>query len=195
MIMRPALLSLILASAALATTLLAADVPSLSRSADLIVIGTVQTSTARLTRDGRQVMTDTQIKVLEVLKGKASATVVVMQPGGIVGDLGQRVEGTAPFSPGEEVLLFLDRRGADHFTVTAMIQGKFRIERSSDGKAVFAVPEAPSAARLVDPATHQETASGLQPLALPVLKAKIAAALADPLPVDPTRQAVPRVGR
>ena len=194
---RLAPLTLFLASAAFATTLLAVDVPTLSRSADLILLGTVNSSKARLTEAGR-IMTDTEIKVSEVLKGTASATVLVMQPGGIVGEVGQRVEGTAPFKAGEEVLVFLDARGgSDHFMVTGMIQGKFKIERSSDGKAVYAVPESASSARLIDPVTHLEASSGLQPLALPVLKAQIAATLAGlSTVVDPsTRPLTPKVGR
>jgi hypothetical protein len=181
---RLALLSSLCAFAASATTLVAVDVPALSVNADAIVIGTVQSSKARLTLDGSRVITDTEIKVSEVLKGKAEGSVVVMQPGGVVGELGQRVEGTAPFAAGEEVLLFLDRRGSDHFIVTAMVQGKYRLLRSSDGKEITAIPETASGARLVDPRTHQETASGLKPLSLPVLKAQIAAAIAGPQPAE-----------
>jgi hypothetical protein len=185
-------LTFFLASAAFATTLLAVDVPTLSRSADAIVIGTVLSSKARLSEGGR-IMTDTELQVSEALKGKAFGTIVVMQPGGIVGDLGQRVEGTAPFRAGEEVLVFLDARG-DRFIVTGMVQGKYKIQRSTDGKEIVAIPEAPSA-RLLDPVTHQETSSGLQPMALAALKAQIAANLAGPQPaVAPTRPTTTRVG-
>lgn len=189
-------LTLIVASAAFATTLLAVDVPALARGADAVVIGTVTRSRARQAEGGR-ILTDTELKVTEVLKGKAPATVVVMQPGGVVGDVGQRVEGVAPFRPGEEVLVFLDARGnTDHFMVTGMIQGKFRIERSSDGTAVYAVPESPSSARLLDPVTHEEVSSGLKTLELSMLKAQIAAAIAGPQPVvAPVRPTATQVGR
>ncbi|MCA3013590.1 MAG: hypothetical protein INH41_14500, partial [Myxococcaceae bacterium] len=36
------------------------------------------------------------------------ATVLVKQPGGVIGDVGQRVSGVATFAPGEEVVLFLE---------------------------------------------------------------------------------------
>ena len=196
MMKRLAPLTLIVASSALATTLLAVDVPGLARGADAIVIGIVTSSKARQAEGGR-ILTDTELKVTEVLKGKAPPTVVVMQPGGVVGDIGQRVEGVAPFRVGEEVLVFLDARGnSDHFMVTGMIQGKYRIERSSDGTAVYAVPESPSSARLIDPITHEETSSGLKTLELPMLKAQIASAIAGPQPVvAPTRPTAPKVGR
>ncbi|MBS1149862.1 MAG: hypothetical protein H6Q89_1560 [Myxococcaceae bacterium] len=195
---RLALFALFLASAAFGTTQLVADLPALSQSAALIVVGTVRACAPRLTLDGRRIITDTEIQVAEVLKGNADGpTVVVMQPGGIVGDLGQKVEGTAHFTVGEEVVVFLDRRGADRFAVTAMAQGKFRIERSTDGKAIYAVPEGGGSSRLIDPLTQQETQSPLKAMPLAELKLKIAAALAAPAaaPVEPTRPILNRAGQ
>jgi hypothetical protein len=196
---RLALFALFLASAAFGTTLLAVDLPTLSHSAELIVVGTVRASAPRLTLDGRRVITDTEIQVSEVLKGKADGpTVVVMQAGGIVGDIGQRVEGTARFTVGEEVVVFLDRRGADRFAVTAMSQGKFKVERSTDGKAVYAVPEGATSVMLLDPLTQTETSSPLKAMPLAELKSKIASALAAPAvpaPVEPTRPALNRAAQ
>ncbi len=173
--MRHALPLLLLSSLAFATTLLAVDVPALSRTADVIVVGTVRTSTARLSQDGQRVITDTQIDVAEVLKGTPEgSSVVVMQPGGVVGNLGQRVEGTAQFTAAEEVLVFLERAGPSRFQVASMAQGKFRIERASDGHGVFALPQGASAL-LVDPQTGKETTSRLEAMSLQQLKAKISA--------------------
>lgn len=188
-----ALFASFLASAAFGTTLLAVDLPALSHSADLIVVGTVRASAPRLTLDGRRVITDTEIQVAEVLKGKAdSNTVVVMQAGGVVGDIGQKVEGTAHFTVGEEVVLFLDRRGTERFAVTAMSQGKFRVERSTDGASAYAVPEGGGASMLLDPATQKEVDSPLKAMPLSELKVKIALALAGPAPADSIRPTVNR---
>lgn len=180
--------ALVLASVAFATTLLAVDVPRLTRDADLIVMGTVRSSSARFSGDGRRVVTDTEIEVSQALKGTPDgAKVTVMQPGGVVGSVGQRVEGTAGFRVGEEVVVFLNRRGNTRFDVTAMAQGKFRVERSSDGSAVYAVPEVASVRR-VDPLTQNETASLLKSMPLQQLKAAIAAALATPVTPAPTQR-------
>ncbi len=189
---RLASLTLFAGFAAFGTTLIAVDVPALSQTAEVIVVGTVRASAPRLTKDGARIITDTEIQITEVLKGKPDATtLVVMQPGGIVGDVGQKVEGTASFAVGEEVVVFLDRRGADRFAVTAMSQGKFRVERSSDGKVAFAVPQH-STSLLIDPLTQKETVSGLKTMPLADLKTKIAAALATPTSpvVQPTRPAL-----
>lgn len=183
---RLASLTLFAGFAAFGTTLLAADVPALSQTADVIIVGTVRASAPRLTKDGARIITDTEIEIGEVLKGKPNTpTLVVMQPGGIVGDVGQKVEGTASFAVGEEVVVFLDRRGNDRFAVTAMSQGKFRVERSTDGKTVFAVPQH-STSLLIDPVTQKETESGLKTMPLAELKTKIAAAMA--VPVSPVVQ-------
>ncbi len=193
---RLALLPIVLASAAFGTTVLAVDLPTLSHDSDLIIVGTVRASAARLTQDGRRVVTDTEIQVSEVLKGKADGgSVVVMQPGGIVGDVGQRVDGTAHFTVGEEVVVFLDRRGTDRFAVTAMSQGKFRVERSTDGKAVFAVPQGGASAMIVDPLTQKETSIRLKSMSLNDLKTKIASALAAPAPAEPIQTGRQRVGQ
>ena len=53
----------------------------------------------------------------------------------------QVVSGLARFSEGEEVVLFLERQGSSRFQVTGLSQGKFRVERSTDGRDAFAVPE------------------------------------------------------
>lgn len=182
---RLALFAAFASSLALATTLIAVDVPTLSQSADAIVLGTVLSSAPRLTRDGSRIITDTEIQVAEVLKGTPEKTIVVMQPGGIVGDLGQRVEGTAPFTVGEEVVVFLERRGTDRWAVTGMIQGKFHIQRSTGGAPDYAIPAGATSPELVDPATHTQAPSRLSTMPLNDLKAKIAAALAAPATVDP----------
>lgn len=182
---RLALFALFAGSTALATTLVAADVTVLTQSSDAIVIGTVRTSAPRLTQDGRRIVTDTEIQVSEVLKGNPEKTIVVMQPGGVVGDVGQRVEATAPFAAGEEVVVFLERRGLDRWAVTGMIQGKFTIQRD------YAIPAGATSPELVDPVTHKATASPLSTMPLKDLKAKIAAAIATPTvapaAVPPTR--------
>ena len=54
---------LFLASAAFGTTLLAVDLPALSRGAEVIVVGTVRATAPRLTLDGRRIITDTEIEV------------------------------------------------------------------------------------------------------------------------------------
>jgi hypothetical protein len=170
---------LLLSLSASATTMLRADLPELTRSSDTIVHGTVRRVESRWSGDGRRILTDVEIQVTETLKGQAGGTVLVTQPGGRVGDIGQRVSGLASFTPGEEVVVFLERRGTRSFRVAGMAQGKYKVQRSEEGTRVLAVPE-PTDALLVDPDTRQPTTSALQALSLAELKASIRTALQQP---------------
>jgi hypothetical protein len=172
---RIAVVCLLLApSLAWATTLLALDVDGLAATSDAVVRATVTRVTPRWTRDGARIVTDVELAVSESWKGGAPRTIVVMQPGGVVGDLGQRVEGSASFTPGEEVVLFLEARG-ERYTVSGMAQGRFRVERSSDGTLAYARQDQCQQLRLVDPLTRQEVAPAPLALKLEALRARVQA--------------------
>lgn len=173
-----------------ATTMLAVDVPMLARGADAIVRGSVTRMDSHWTGDHLRIVTDVEIDVGEAMKGQVPSRVTVVQPGGVVGDIGQTVSGLASFKVGEEVVLFLERRAGDSFLVSGMAQGKFRVERSSDGKAAYAVPDSTGDALLLDPATHQPVSSPVsapRPATLDELKAQIKDALKAPAaaPTEP----------
>jgi hypothetical protein len=171
---------LLLSLAASATTMLRADLPELAQTSDAIVHGTVRRVESRWSGDGRRIVTDVEIQVTEALKGQtgqAGSTVLVTQPGGRVGDIGQRVSGLAAFAPGEEVVVFLERRGKQAFRVSGMVQGKYQVQRTGDGKSAMAVPEPTGDALLLDPDSRQPTASSLRSMTLPELKAAIRTAL------------------
>lgn len=171
---------LLLSLAAGATTLLRADLPELAQTSDAIVHGTVRRVESRWSGDGRRIVTDVEIQVTEALKGQAGqagGTVLVTQPGGRVGDIGQRVSGLAAFTPGEEVVVFLERRGKQAFRVSGMAQGKYQVQRTEGGKSAMAVPEPTGDVLLLDPDSGQPTATSLRSLSLTELKAAIRTAL------------------
>ena len=168
---------LLLPLAASATTMLRADLPELAQTSDAIVHGTVRRVESRWSGDGRRIVTDVEIQVTEALKGQAGSTVLVTQPGGQVGDIGQRVSGLAAFTPGEEVVVFLERRGKTAFRLSGMAQGKYQVQRTEGGKNAMAVPEPTGDVLLLDPDTRQPTASSQRSLSLPELKAAIRTAL------------------
>lgn len=169
------LLALAIAQVASATTLVAQDVAALTKASTVVVRAKVLASQARWTSDRARIITDTELEVLSTWKGAASQRLVVMQPGGIVGEVGQKVEGAARFEPGEEVVVFLEPRG-QRFTVAGMAQGLFHLERSSDGKAVFARQELDEAL-LLDPVTRQPVAAPTTILSVEQLEAQVRAAL------------------
>ena len=163
--MKAFLLVGLVAPGLLATTLVKADLAALTRSSDAVVVGRVLSVKSRFSQDRARILTDSEIAVSQTLKGQVAPTLVVMQPGGEVGEVGQRVAGVARFAVGEEVAVFLEKRGERYFVV-GLAQGKWRVERSSDGKAAFAVPPAELDAELVNPVTRQPVRADATPLTL-----------------------------
>lgn len=172
--------ALLIGLPAAATTMLRIDLPELAQTADTVVHGTVRRMESRWSGDRSRIVTDVEIQVTETLKGQAGSTVLVVQPGGRVGDIGQIVHGLASFAEGEEVVVFLERRGTSAFRVTGMAQGKYQVRRSTEDRSVLAVPENTGDALLVDPSTRQPTASAQRTLTLEELKAAIKTALQQP---------------
>ena len=173
--MKAFLLGLLFCSAAFATTLIKADLAFLTKNSDAVVVGTVGSVQSRMSGDGKRIITDSEIAVSQTLKGTVPATVVVMQPGGEVGDVGQYVSGVARFATGEEVIVFLEKRG-DRFFVTGLAQGKYRVEHAADGKR-YAVPAKELDAEVVDPLTHQPVAPSTTPVLFETFVQQIVAAV------------------
>ncbi len=179
------LLTALGAALANATTLLALDVPALTKGSTVVVRATVRSVQARWTKDGGRIMTDAVLEVSEPWKGTPEKQLTVMQPGGVVGEIGQMVHGTAKFAVGEDVVVFLEARG-DRYLLTGMIQGKFKVETSSDGKAVFARQATEGDALLIDPATRQAVHPAPVLLPIDTLRAQVLAASGARAPVEPT---------
>ncbi|NVJ20388.1 MULTISPECIES: hypothetical protein [Myxococcus] len=166
---------------AAATTQLRVDLSQLSRDSDTVIHGVVRRVESRWSGDGRRIVTDVEVEVKEPLKGQPGNTVLVTQPGGQVGDIGQVVHGLASFKTGEEVVIFLRKRGTQAFRLSGEAQGKYQVQRDAAGKPAMAVPE-PSEALLLDPVTRQPTTVVEKPRTLAELKAAIRAALTEPTP-------------
>jgi len=110
-----------------ATVLGPGDVESLTASADAVVRGQVLRSSSAWAPGGRQIFTTVVLKTLETWKGAPAAEVTVLVPGGEVGDISQTVQGVAAFQEGEDVVVFLQRRGPSAFGVERMALGKFSV--------------------------------------------------------------------
>ena len=177
----PLLAALLLAGLpAAATTMLRMDVPELAQNSDTVVHGTVRRVESRWSGDRRRILTDVEIEVTESLKGQPGSTVLVVQPGGKMGDIGQMVHGMASFTPGEEVVVFLERRGASAFQLSGMSQGKYQVRRAADNPTALAVPEDLQHVLLLDPETRQASTTARKTLTLQELKAAIRTALQQP---------------
>jgi len=120
----------LLASSALATVVIAESIEEMTRAAPLVVRATAQQSMAAFDQGEAKIWTWTELSVTETIKGKAPRTILVKQPGGEVGALGQRVSGVARFAPGEDCVLFLEPASDE--------QGAYVVRGLSAGKVSFA---------------------------------------------------------
>ncbi len=144
--MRPvAALALVIAAAAAprpgrAATFAATSVEEVARTSDAVVRGVVSAVASRTARDGR-IVTDVDIAVDDAWKGAPGDAVRVVVPGGTLPGLAMRVDAAPEFAPGEEVVVFLHRRGAG-WNVSGLALGKYRVEGgearpASEGAAIL----------------------------------------------------------
>ena len=167
---------------AVASVVVAQSIESMAREARTVVRGTVRASSSAWDDAHRRIHTYSEVEVREVWAGGAPETLVVRTLGGVVGDVGQRVDGVARLSPGEDVVLFLraDPKDAELFSVIGLSQGKLRVEPRGDGPVAI-----PSHRGLVlarpgpDGRWTAEAASDPSSLPLEELRARVRAARVD----------------
>jgi hypothetical protein len=126
--LRAVLVFLLLAAGAQASSAVQMDVTALSRAASDVVRVRVSSTRCAWTDEHRRLVTLVEVEVLERWKGAAEGVLRVLQPGGELDGIGQSVAGVAPLAAGEEVVLFLERRGPWHSAV-GLAQGVYRVER------------------------------------------------------------------
>ncbi len=134
-------LGLLVAASARATTMIALDLKDLTERAERVVLATVESSEAHWTPDHKAIYTDVTVRVTRVYKGdaKAGETMVVRREGGSVEGIAMKVFGAPAFTPGEEVVVFTEWRGAARYVV-GMAQGKLRVV-VKDGKRWVNAPD------------------------------------------------------
>jgi hypothetical protein len=122
--------------AALGTALFVATVASPAEATISVSIDDVakqSTSIVRVTMleqtstwEGEHIVTTTRLRVERVIAGSGSGSEVSVRTcGGVVGNIGERVEGEATFSPNVSSIVFLKQRAADGvFVVAGGAQGQ-----------------------------------------------------------------------
>ena len=100
----------------------------------LVVSGRVTGVRSYWNDTNTKICTETQVAIDQSYKGGAGGTVSVVQLGGVVGHVQMKVEGALAWSPGEEVLLFLEPFNGDRYMVYGLSQGRYEIERDVRGR-------------------------------------------------------------
>ena len=152
-----------------ASTLVQLSLGDIVRLATAVVAGTPldslsvweDTDTAR----GQRIVTYTRVRVDQLFDGTAAREIWVRTLGGVIGDIGQRVDGEAILVRGQPGLFFLRQLAAGPLGVVGMSQGHLRLE----GVAVTPtarVLRLPSFARMVERpgVAGGDTSVGLQAL-------------------------------
>ncbi|HZS36363.1 MAG TPA: hypothetical protein VFF06_06035 [Polyangia bacterium] len=128
-------ITILVAAAAHATTMIQLDLKTMTERADRVVLGTVESTVSRWTADHSAIYTDATVRVAKSYKGalKPGDALVVRREGGSVDGIGMRVFGAANFERGEEVVVFAETRGAATWVV-GMAQGKLRVTADAGGR-------------------------------------------------------------
>lgn len=118
-----------------ASVLVPLDTRALVTRADRIVVGVVEGQSSHWIDDSRSaIVTDVRVRVRQAMLGAREGEILtVRRLGGSVDGIGMRVFGEASYAPGEEILLFAERRGEDLYAV-GMTQGKLRITEENGRK-------------------------------------------------------------
>ena len=104
---------------------------------DFIVHGRIGNSWAAWDAARRWIWTHHEVELYEALKSAGPSRIVVSVPGGIADGIGMQVSGTARFTGGQEVLLFLQRAPNGYLRITAWTQGQLRVSRNDPAVEVF----------------------------------------------------------
>lgn len=118
------------------------DLKALSDRADRIIYGTVESSESHWTSDHDAIYTDVAVRVSRSYKGgvKPGELMMVRREGGNIDKIGMKVFGAAGFTVGEEVVVFVEKRGIASWVV-GMAQGKLRVVTEADGSKKVSAPD------------------------------------------------------
>src|SRR5438477_9648341 len=131
---------LIIACAALATTVIPPSFDDLVGRAEMIFQGTVTDVRSEWTGEGaqRHIMTYVTVKVEEAIKGNPGASVTLRMLGGTVGAETMEVADAPKFKVGDRDILFVENNGTQFVPLVGIMHGRFRVKKDTAGQdAVF----------------------------------------------------------
>ena len=131
------LAAIIAAPPARATQVLQLSVEELSAASAKVVRGKVATSRSYWNSDHTKIYTEVVLDAEETYKGERAGSVRIVQLGGTVDGVRVTVHGALGWTPGEEVLVFLEAYRDDGFVVAGLSQGKFNIVRDPQTNEAF----------------------------------------------------------
>lgn len=116
------------AGVALASGIPALSFDELTDHSELVVSGQVTRVWADWDSSHKFIWTHHEISVSGTHKGSVPATVVISEPGGILGNQAMSIDGTPSYRAGDQVLVFLERMPNHYLRTTGWGQGKFVVD-------------------------------------------------------------------
>src|SRR5207302_1162369 len=131
---------LIMACAALATTVIPPSFDDLVGRAEMIFQGTVTGVRSEWTGEGaqRHIMSYETVKLEETIKGNPGANVTLRMLSGTVGAETMEVADAPTFKVGDRDILFVENNGTQFVPLVGIMHGRFRVKKDETGRdAVF----------------------------------------------------------
>lgn len=121
----------IIVGAARALTVIPPTFEEMADQADLVFIGKMVASRSawRTTGTDRAIFTWIDFQPDEVLKGQAGKTVTLQFLGGTVNDITLDIPGMPHFTPGERVILFVEKNGVQFSPLVGVFHGRFGLQK------------------------------------------------------------------
>jgi hypothetical protein len=132
----------LVATPALATSMVLEGTANLLHRADTVVTGRVISVETRMNSEHQFIYRYVTLEVSEVFKGSAfpGSLIELEELGGQIDRLIHHVPGVPVYEVGEEVLSFLEDREDGRYRTYGMIQGKFRLEPDARGRWILTRP-------------------------------------------------------
>jgi hypothetical protein len=123
----------------------------LGAAATKVVRGKIETQHSYWNPQHTKIFTEIVLAAEETYKGSDANSVRIVQLGGTVDGVRVTVHGALGWTPGEEVLLFLEPYKDDSFVVSGLSQGKFNILRDPQTNEAFVTRLPLEGLELVEP--------------------------------------------
>jgi hypothetical protein len=121
-------LGLALVCSAKATSVPRISFEELTDKSEVIASGQVTRSWSDWDPTHKYIWTHYELTVANMYKGQATHTVVISEPGGVVGNIGMQVAGSVVYQAGNSVLVFLERMPNGYLRTTGWGQGQYRVD-------------------------------------------------------------------
>ena len=120
--------SFVLVSSATATSVPRISFNEMTDQSEVIATGHITRTWSDWDSTHKYIWTHYEMSVASTYKGQGAQTVVISEPGGVVGAMGIEVAGAVRYGVGDDVLVFLQRMPNGFLRTTGWGQGQYRVD-------------------------------------------------------------------